>query len=297
MQACIRQYADENMGGFSTLSAQEKYRFSRMAQTAVKLILHVAAELRVSRFKPAYFELPLQYGSEFPPLRIPTANGTVTVGGVIDRVDLYQSEHGTYVRVVDYKTGHKDFKLTDVLFGLSLQMLIYLTALAENTELQPAGVLYMPSFITQVNSDKTESAEKLLENAEKKLRMNGAILEDIEIIRAMEAGIEGKFIPVVMKKDGGLRQSNALLSAKAMEIVMQYIKRLIATMAETLYAGDVSAKPLMRNMNACAWCPYTAVCGSELMDEPEDSVRMNNADIFEAMERKMGGEADGSEMD
>jgi len=297
VQACIRQYADENMGGFSTLSAQEKYRFSRMAQTAVKLILHVAAELRVSRFKPAYFELPLQYGSEFPPLRIPTANGTVTVGGVIDRVDLYRSEHGTYVRVVDYKTGHKDFKLTDVLFGLSLQMLIYLTALAENTELQPAGVLYMPSFITQVNSDKTESAEKLLENAEKKLRMNGAILEDIEIVRAMEAGIEGKFIPVVMKKDGGLRQSNALLSAKAMEIVMQYIKRLIATMAETLYAGDVSAKPLMRNMNACAWCPYTAVCGSELMDEPEDSVRMNNPDIFEAMERKMGGEADGSEMD
>ena len=293
---CIREYADENMGGFEALSAQEKYRFNRMAQTAVKLILHVAAEMRVCRFKPSYFELPLQYGTEFPPLRIPTENGTVTVGGVIDRVDLYESERGTYVRVVDYKTGHKDFKLTDVLFGLSLQMLIYLTALSENTNLQPAGVLYMPSFLTQVNSDKTETAEELLESAEKKLRMNGAILEDIEIIHAMEAGIEGKFIPVKMNKSG-LGKSNALLKPKAMELVMKYIKRLIATMAETLYSGDVSAKPLMKNMNACAWCPYTAVCGSELADETAESVRMGNPDILDIMAKETGGEADGSEMD
>lgn len=297
VELSIRQYADEKMGGYQVLSAQEKYRFDRMAQTAVKLILHVAAEMRVSKFKPSYFELPLEFGSPFPPLRIPTENGMVSVGGVIDRVDLYKSERGTYVRVIDYKTGHRDFKLTDVLFGMSLQMLIYLTALSENTLLQPAGILYMPSFLTQVNSDKTETAEELLESMEKKLRMNGAVLEDIEIIRAMEAGIEGKFIPVVMKKNGELRQSSALLKPKAMELVMKYVKRIIATMAETLYEGDVSAKPLMKNMNACAWCPYTAVCGSELAGENAETVRFGNQTVLEQMEQETGGEADGSEMD
>ena len=70
------------------------------------------------------------------------------------------------MRVVDYKTGYKDFKLTDVFLGLSLQMLIYLAALSENTGLLPAGV-YMPSFLTTVNSDKTESGEKLMQEAER----------------------------------------------------------------------------------------------------------------------------------
>ena len=294
---CIRTYANENMGGFDALSPQEKYRFNRMAATAVKLILHVAAELRVSRFKPEYFELKLQYGTDFPPLRVPTENGTVTVGGVIDRVDLYHGADGTYVRVVDYKTGNKDFKLTDVLFGMSLQMLIYLTALAENTPLQPAGVLYMPSFLTAVNADRTETAQELLDSAEKKLRMNGVILQDIEIVRAMEEDIAGRFIPVTLKKDGGLRQSSSLLSAPAMELVMQYVKRLIATMAQTLAAGDVSADPLMRNLNACAWCPYTAVCGSERMGDTAENIRMNNDEVLARMHFETGGDTDGSKMD
>ncbi|MDD7647055.1 MAG: PD-(D/E)XK nuclease family protein [Ruminococcus bromii] len=295
---CIRHYADENMGGFEQLSPREKYRFSRMAQTAVKLIGHVAEELRVSRFRPEYFELELQYGTPFPPLRIPTENGFVTVGGVIDRVDLYQSPHGTFVRVVDYKTGRKDFKLADVLYGLSLQMLIYLAALSKNTALQPAGVLYMPSFLTAVNSDKTESGEKLLHEAEKNLRMNGVILRDMEIVRAMEEDVGGRFIPVTLLKSGDLKQSSALLTEPALQLVMRYVERLIATMAQTLAAGDVAAKPLMQNINACAWCPYTAVCGSERREDSAESVAMKNDEVLAHMEYEVkGGNAHGGKMD
>jgi len=297
VRACIRQYADENMGGFDALSAREKYRFSRMAQTAVKLILHVAEEMRVSRFRPEHFELTLQYGTNFPPLRIPTENGTVTIGGVIDRVDLYPSEHGTYVRVVDYKTGYKDFKLTDVLYGISLQMLIYLTALADNTALQPAGVLYMPAFIADVHADKTEKEASLLADAEKNLRMNGVILQDAEILRAMEQNLAGRFIPVTQKKNGELSKSGALLTESAMQLVMRYVKRLIATMAQTLAAGDVAADPLMKNRNACDWCPYKAVCGSERMGETAEKLTMKNEEVLAHMEAELGGDAHGRTMD
>lgn len=289
IEACIREYVDENMGGFDSLSAKEQYRFTRMAQTAEKLILHVAAELKVCRFKPEHFELQLQYGSEFPPLRIPTENGSVTVGGVIDRVDVYHSEHGDYVRIIDYKTGIKDFKLYDVLYGLSLQMLIYLTALTENTQLKPAGILYMPSFLTTVNSDKTESTEKLLESAEKKLRMNGLVLNDIEIANAMEDGINGKYIPVTMKKNGELKKSASLIDEPALRIVMSYVKSLIATMAQTLANGDVAAQPLMYNTNSCSWCPYTSVCGSERMADPAESFRMDNDEIISKLKGEIGG--------
>lgn len=298
VKGCITAYADENMGGFASLSSREKYRFGRMARTAVKLIGHVAEELRVSRFRPEYFELQLQGGTMFPPLKIPTENGMVLVGGVIDRVDLFESGRGTYVRVVDYKTGYKDFKLTDVLYGMSLQMLIYLAALSENTGLLPAGVLYMPSFLTTVNSDKTESGEKLMQEAEKNLRMNGVILRDIEIVRAMEADIAGRFIPVTLLKSGDLKQSAALVSEPALRLVMRYVERLIATMAQTLLLGDVAAEPLMHNLNACAWCPYTAVCGSERAEETAARVSMKNDEVLARMEMQVeGGRENGCKVD
>ncbi len=298
VRACIKAYADENMGGFEALSAREKYRFGRMARTAVQLICHVAEELRVSRFRPEYFETQLQNGTRFPPLRIPTESGMVTVGGVIDRVDLFQSAHGTYVRVVDYKTGYKDFKLTDVLYGLSLQMFVYLAALVENTRLLPAGVLYMPSFLTPVQSDKTESSEALMEEAEKNLRMHGVILRDIEIVRAMEENVAGRFIPVTLLKSGDLKQSKSLLSEPALRLVMRYVERLIATMAQTLFSGDVAAQPLMRNLNACAWCPYTAVCGSERAEETAEKITMKNDEVLAQMAQDVeGGETRGDTVD
>ena len=104
--------------------------------------------------------------------------------------------------------------------------------------------------------------------------MNGVILRDVEIVRAMEADVAGRFIPVTLLKSGELRQSSALLSEPALRLVMRYVERLIATMAQTLLVGDVAADPLMHNLNACAWCPYTAVCGSERAEENAARVSM-----------------------
>ena len=61
-----------------------------MEQTAVKLIAHMSEEMMHSLFRPEHFELELKNGTPYPPLRIPTKNGLVTVGGIIDRVDLYK---------------------------------------------------------------------------------------------------------------------------------------------------------------------------------------------------------------
>ena len=70
---------------------------------------------------------------------------------MVDRVDLCTVNGKTYFRVVDYKTGRKDFDYADILNGEGLQMLIYLFALQKygkeryGRELLPAGVLYVPA--------------------------------------------------------------------------------------------------------------------------------------------------------
>lgn len=77
----------------------------------------------------------------------PGGDGLLT--GKIDRVDTYEKDGTTYFRIVDYKTGRKDFSYTDLLYGKDLQMLLYLFALQENQKksghpMQPAGALYVP---------------------------------------------------------------------------------------------------------------------------------------------------------
>ncbi len=81
------------------------------------------------------------------------------VDGKIDRVDLMDRDGVRYLRVVDYKTGKKEFRLSDIVYGMNMQMLIYLAALCENGgkrygEFQPAGVLYMPANRPSVPAER-----------------------------------------------------------------------------------------------------------------------------------------------
>ena len=262
--ALVEGYARENLGGLELLSGREKYRLSRLVQSACKLIHHVEEELAQSRFVPEKLEWGLGAGRDAPPLRIPTAKGTVTVGGTIDRVDVYTSPSGErYVRVIDYKTGKKAFHLADALYGLNMQMLVYLAALVEHSPEAPAGILYMPAAEPSVSVERGAGEEKIKEEADKQLKMSGVILSDQEIIQAMEAGARGKFIPASLNKDGSLGRYSSTLDREGLQTVLAYVKRVVATMGEALLEGRVEAAPHLKNRSACRYCPYSPVCGKE----------------------------------
>lgn len=288
----ILQYADENLGGFTLLSGREKYRLDRMAQSACKLIRHVEEELAQSRFQPSGFEVRLEQGSEYPPLKVETEDGDiVTVGGTIDRADTAVMPDGRrYVRVIDYKTGKKLFRLSDVLYGLNMQMLVYLATLVENGREFPAGILYMPAAEPSVSVDREADGEKIKKETDKQLRMSGLVLSDDEIIRAMEAGAKGKFIPASLNKDGALGRSSSVLGEKDLRQVLEYSKRLVATMGGELKRGCVEARPNLINQNACKFCPYGPVCGREYSDKDVEKDNSTNAQTLEKMREK--GETD-----
>ncbi len=285
VKALILQYADESMGGFSLLSGREKYRLDRMGRSACKLIRHVGEELAQSQFVPKYFELGLGDDREFPPLRIEDGEGgVVTVGGTIDRADVVTLPDGKeYVRVIDYKTGKKLFHLADVLYGLNMQMLVYLAALAESGKMLPAGILYMPAAEPSVSADRGAGEEKIRLEADRQLRMSGLVLDDQEIIQAMEAGAKGKFIPASLNKDGSLGRFSSVLDSEALRQVLEYAKRLVASMGRALKAGCVEPKPSMVNQNSCKFCPYGAVCGQEYGDRDVIQDKSSPQEVLEKM--------------
>jgi ATP-dependent helicase/nuclease subunit B len=87
-----------------------------------------------------------------PAYELPLQEGKVRVTGSIDRVDLMEKDGIKYIRVVDYKTGQKEFKLSELFDGLNIQMVLYLMALEKNGknyygDIIPSGVLYLPSRI------------------------------------------------------------------------------------------------------------------------------------------------------
>ena len=77
-----------------------------------------------------------------------------------------------YIRVIDYKTGNKKFVLDDILCGINIQMLLYLSAIAKNgnelfgDNIIPCGVLYVPSTSSYIDSEN-KSSDDIVDEREK----------------------------------------------------------------------------------------------------------------------------------
>lgn len=103
-----------------------------------------------------------------PPMEFSLPNGVkMEVVGRIDRVDKAEDENGTFLRIIDYKSSSKALDLTEVYYGLALQMLTYLDiCYFECTDVDekghaasPAGVLYfhIHNPIVEMKGDATEA--------------------------------------------------------------------------------------------------------------------------------------------
>ena len=190
-------------------------RLRRMARLVVG---ELCEELKQSRFTPVLFEAGLRDGRADDPGELPFTlpDGTrVSLYGRIDRVDAYTNGDKTYLRVIDYKSGDKTFSLDDVARGLNLQLLVYLFSLwksknpkfrekmAGKGELLPAGVLYVGAAVKDEACDAPATAEEVLSAAKKSVYHRGLLLDDRDVLRAMDSDMQGRFIPVKLKKSDG----------------------------------------------------------------------------------------------
>lgn len=111
---------------------------SSMRETLLRYVELELERLEKSFFVPAYFELTFgdKEGAEYPFWVLRDGKREIAIRGQIDRVDTDQSH--TYGLVIDYKRS-KGFSKSDMEFGTSLQLPIYLAVMEHFLKLKPAG--------------------------------------------------------------------------------------------------------------------------------------------------------------
>lgn len=263
----LDNYIEQVMGGAKTKSKRFIYLYNRLCLSILKIIKKLHEELSESGFYPCDFEYEITDQSEITPLKIVGDDETVVkISGKIDRVDKYISKKGEkYIRIVDYKSGRKEFKLNDILYGMNLQMLIYLYCVKENGSGKyensiPAGILYMPAGESMPSLSRNATAEEIEKEKSAAYKMNGLILDNPEILEAMEPKMQGLVIPVKKNKDGSISKSTAdsLISLEGLAKINRYIDKLVLNMAAELHCGKIEAYPIEET---CGYCDYRGVCG------------------------------------
>ena len=256
---------------FSQLQSERmEYLFRRNLRELDMVVQELWEELRESGFEPVDFEVAFgaSEAGSLPPIAIPNGKINAILRGFVDRVDVWQSPGSRYYRVVDYKTGKKDFDYCDVFNGVGLQMLLYLFALQESgseilgADPVPAGVQYFPARVPYLLTDGVPEPEELEKERRKLWKRQGLLLRDEAVLRAMEPGAEPKRLSV-KNKNGEL--TGDLADREQMKLLEGYVFRVLGSLVEDIASGNVEPNPYTRGSahDACRFCPYGSICHSE----------------------------------
>ena len=273
---------------FSQIDSQRvRYLFRRNVQELEMVVTELWNELKESEFMPAEFELSFD--------SIPILGKTMTafLRGFVDRVDVCNINGQMYYRVVDYKTGRKDFDYCDIYNGIGLQMLLYLFAL-EDRETDflgenpvPAGVQYFPARVPIVAVDGKADNEATIDAREKLWKRKGLLLADEEVLQAMEPSEKPRRLSYTKKKDGSI--SGDLADRQQLKLLKGYIFTLLGKMVDDIASGCVEPNPYTRGgrHNACAFCPYGAICHQATVEGRRDYAAMSAQKFWEEIEKEM----------
>ena len=265
------EYAKLEYSNLRDRTARFRYLFSRLRNTAWMVIQEMAEELRHSDFVPLAFELSFGDHGDLPAVVISQPDSELRITGKVDRVDGWVKDGRLYLRVVDYKTGKKDFSLADVRHGLDLQMLLYLFTIAREGEvhfgheIEPAGVLYLPARDPVLAAERNITPLELAALRQKTLKRSGLLLSDPQVLEAMEheALKAPQYLPVRVGKNGDV--SGSIASAARLGSLSRYMDRLLEKIFQELRAGNIDADPCCHSEEdrACRYCPWAPACHFE----------------------------------
>lgn len=280
---------------FSQLGSERmQYLFRRNGMELDAVVEELWHELSNSRFEPTAFELHFSENSTMREVPTPGKTMDAALQGYVDRVDRWSEEDRNYFRVVDYKTGKKDFDYCDVYNGVGLQMLLYLFALQRNgqdilgNKPVSAGVQYFPARFPFVNADGRLTEEEAAAEREKELRRRGLILADEAVIRAMEPGDEIRRLNCGFKSDGSI--TGDVATRDQMKLVEEYVFHTVGELVDQIASGKVDPNPYTRGTahSACAFCPYSSVCRLFREAGRRNYKKMKADEFWNALEREVG---------
>lgn len=269
------------------------YLLNRNAAELKLVVQELWEELHASEFEPIGFEVAFGDTAELDSIAISGNDMEARLRGFVDRVDAWKVADHNYYRVVDYKTGRKDFDYCDVFNGYGLQMLLYMFALQDagdsllGSAAIPAGVQYFPARIPVISADGQLSDDELRATREKALKRKGLLLNDELVLQAMEPGEKPRKMGYTRKKDGTI--SGDLATGSQMRVLKAYVFSLIGRLIDDVASGCIEPNPYTRGSshNACYYCPFETVCHSDDVEGRRNYRAMSAQRFWDEIEKEM----------
>lgn len=298
----VEELAPKLMSEILFSSNRHRYVKRKLQRIVGESAEALSAQASRSGFRQAAAELAFGEGEAMPPLTLTLPSGAVMeLQGRIDRIDRAENGSGpAYLRVVDYKSREHRLNLSEVYYGLSLQLLAYADAAVTHAqewlgeEAEIAGALYFhihqPTLSLWNGASKADAEKERF----KSFKMKGLVLKEDEVARLMDTALENGSSPVVpieWKKDGTLSSRTKAAERDQWKLLRRFVRGKMIELGARAACGEIDITPYRNDKKEtpCTFCPFQAVCafdpevdGNEYRFLP----KLTDEEVWERMARE-----------
>ena len=285
-------------------NALNRYTMGKMEKILQKCVSNISYQLGKGRFVPKDYEVSFQVIEDLQDLDFTfTPKDRMRLMGRIDRMDICEKEDKVYVKIVDYKSGDKNFDLAAFYHGTQLQLVVYMKEALRRVEKENptkevvgAAMLYYHMADPLIDGSAGISEEAVNQKIREALRMKGIINSDGDIWEALDTSRtqNSDCVPLDYDSKGGLRASVNAYDKDQMKLLSDYASYCLKDMGARIKKGEIPLNPYQSGGgDSCAYCVYQDVCGfdEKLPGHKKRSLKKDkDTDYLEKMKEKLSKE-------
>ena len=199
----------------------------------------------------------------YPDIEYRKYNIPVNFVGVVDKICYLKNDNHTLVSIVDYKTGHLPSNLNNIIYGIGMQLPIYLyfvkrSALFPNLEI--VGFYLQKIINKEMKVVKDKTLDELKENA---LKLVGYSTDKEDLLEKYDMTYQDSaMISGLKKKKEGFYAYSKVLNDKQINKIDEIVDKNINKAVNSILNGEflINPKKIDKDNIGCEFCSYRDIC-------------------------------------
>ena len=250
-----------------------RYIYKKMSKVLNKAIDVLTYQLKAGQYKVSALEIPFKRIDTLDEINVALdKQEKMELNGRIDRIDTLESDDAVYVKVIDYKTGNRDFSLLNFYYGLQLQLVVYMSeGMKESAkrfkdrQILPGALLYYRVADNTVDADNETDEDKINSMIKDSLKTKGLINDDPVNVFGITGIKDGKsdVVNLGFNKNGSYSSSSSVMNVENMRLLSDYAQFKLRQIGNDIISGKITKNPIKEDerKNSCTYCAYKKVCG------------------------------------
>lgn len=192
-----------------------------------------------------------------------TGTVKVTLMGVIDKLKYYSKNGTNYVAIIDYKTGTPDTNLKNTVYGIGMQLPIYLYLAKKTNKIHHVEItgIYFQKILNQKlprNIEKDYYNEK-----QNQLKLEGYSIDKEKILEKFDITYkDSKLIKGLKYGINGFYSFSKVLSENQIQALDQLVETKIEEAKQNILEAKfmINPKRIGNDLKGCEFCKYKDLC-------------------------------------